>query len=114
MPGSPRKDKPNRYTRRDFEEQFPDDAACLDYLWHRLYSGDGEHAECPKCQRERKFHRVKDRPKSYCCDTCGYHLHPTAGTIFHKSTTPLKDWFLAIFLLSATRCGISAKQIERE
>ena len=117
MPGSPRKDKPNRFTRRDFEDQFPDDAACLDYLWRRLYSADGEHAECPsaKCQgRTRKFHRVKNRAKSYSCDSCGHHLHPTAGTIFHKSTTPLKDWFLAIFLLSATRCGISAKQIERE
>jgi len=113
MPGSPRKDKPNRYSRRDFEREFPTDDSCLEWLWRHLYSEDGEHAECPICKRERRFHRVAKR-KSYSCDTCGRHVHPTAGTIFHKSTTPLKDWFLAIFLLSATRCGISAKQIERE
>ena len=37
-----------------------------------------------------------------------------AGTIFEKSVTSLKLWFYAIFLMTATRCGISAKQIERE
>ena len=37
-----------------------------------------------------------------------------AGTIFEKAATPLRLWFYAIFLISATRCGISAKQIQRE
>ena len=37
-----------------------------------------------------------------------------AGTIFEKSTTPLKLWFYAIYLISSTRCGISAKQLQRE
>lgn len=37
-----------------------------------------------------------------------------AGTIFQDSATSLKLWFHAIYLVSATRCGISAKQLERE
>jgi transposase-like protein len=37
-----------------------------------------------------------------------------AGTIFEKTTTPLSLWFYAMYLMSATRCGISAKQIQRE
>lgn len=41
-------------------------------------------------------------------------MHPTAGTIFEKSTMSLKSWFYAMFLMSATRCGISAKQLQRE
>lgn len=44
----------------------------------------------------------------------GTHVHPTAGTIFHKSSTSLHLWFYAIYLISSTRCGISAKQLERE
>jgi transposase-like protein len=36
------------------------------------------------------------------------------GTIFEDSATSLRLWFHAIFLMSQTRCGISAKQIERE
>ena len=37
-----------------------------------------------------------------------------AGTIFHKSSTSLRTWFHAMFLMSNTRCGISAKQLQRE
>ena len=40
--------------------------------------------------------------------------HPTAGTIFHKSSTSLHLWFYAMYLMASTRCGISAKQLERE
>ena len=39
---------------------------------------------------------------------------PLAGTIFHKSTTSLRTWFLVIRLMASTRVGISAKQIQRE
>src|ERR671933_482914 len=97
----------------EFAREFPDDAACLDYIWRTRLAPDGHHTHCPKCDRERKFHRVKDRP-AYDCDTCGYHLHPTAGTIFHKSPTSLHLWFYAMYLMTSTRCGISAKQLERE
>jgi transposase-like protein/predicted RNA-binding Zn-ribbon protein involved in translation (DUF1610 family) len=113
MAGSPRKHKPNEYTVADFQSEFPTDDACLGYLWRQLHSDDGEHAECPKCGKRRRFHRVSSR-QSYSCDSCGHHLHPKAGTIFEKSTTPLRLWFHAIFLLSQTRCGISAKQLQRE
>ncbi|WP_277214204.1 IS1595 family transposase, partial [Isoptericola croceus] len=44
----------------------------------------------------------------------GTHVYPLAGTIFEKSTTPLKSWFYAMHLIASTRCGISAKQLERE
>ena len=40
----------------------------------------------------------------------GNHTYPMAGTIFEKSVTPLKLWFYAIYLMSATRCGMSVKQ----
>jgi transposase-like protein len=113
MAGSPRKHKPERYTLTDFQSEFPTDDACLDYLWRQLHSADGSTADCPKCGKPRRFHRVKAR-QSYSCDSCGHHIHPTAGTIFEKSTTPLRLWFHAIFIMSQTRCGISAKQLERE
>jgi len=101
------------YTIIDFMRDFPDDRTCLDYLWRRHYSADGERAHCPKCDQVRKFHRVASRP-SYSCDTCGHHIHPTAGTIMHKSSSSLHLWFHAIFLMAQTRCGISAKQLERD
>ena len=68
---------------------------------------------CPKCQEVRLHHKLHGR-KAYSCDYCGTHVYPLAGTIFEKSTTPLKSWFYAMHLMAMTRCGISAKQIERE
>src|SRR5665213_3657594 len=103
----------SQFSLMEFMREFPDDSACLEWLWRNRYSEDGSHAECPKCDRERKFHKVKERP-AWDCDSCGYHLHPLAGTIFHKSSTSLQLWFFAIHLMTSTRCGVSAKQLERE
>jgi transposase-like protein len=97
----------------EFMREYPDDAACLDKLWRDKHAPDGHHAHCPKCERERKFHRTKTRA-SYTCNSCGLHIHPMAGTIFEKSTTSLQLWFYALYLVASTRCGISAKQLERE
>lgn len=97
----------------EFMQEFPDDAACLDRLWRDRFAPDGHHARCPRCERMRKFHRTKTRA-SYTCDTCGLHIHPMKGTIFERSSTSLNLWFYAMFLIASTRCGISAKQLERE
>ncbi len=101
------------YSLMEFMRTYPDDAACMDFLWRNRYAPDGSHAECPKCKQQRKFHRVASRP-SYSCDSCGHHIHPTAGTIFHKSSTSLHLWFFAMYVMTSTRCGVSAKQLERE
>jgi transposase-like protein len=37
-----------------------------------------------------------------------------AGTIFEHSSTSLRLWYYAMYLMASTRCGISAKQIQRE
>jgi transposase len=97
----------------EFMAEYPDDAACLDRLWRERYAPDGHTADCPRCQRPRRFHRTRTRA-SYTCDTCGLHVHPMKGTIFEKSTTSLHLWFYAMYLIASTRCGISAKQLERE
>src|SRR5271163_2732090 len=101
------------YSMMEFMRRFPDDAACLDKLWRDRFAPDGHHAQCPRCKRERKFHRTKTRA-SYTCDTCGLHIHPQKGTIFERSSTSLHLWFYAMYLIASTRCGISAKQLERE
>jgi transposase len=94
----------------DFERRFPDDSACLDALVEMLYP-DGIH--CPKCDKVTRHHRLKNRP-AFACQWCGHLEYPMKGTIFEGSSTSLKLWFYAIFLMASTRCGISAKQLERE
>jgi transposase len=106
----------SRYSLMEFMGRYPDDEACLQYLWRTRYAPDGEHAVCPKCDIERTFTRYEtvQQRQSWTCTTCGHHLHPTAGTIFHKSSTSLHLWFYAMYLMASTRTGISAKQLERE
>lgn len=105
---SPSSESQMTYTR--FMELFPSHDACLDYLKDKFHP-DG--SECPSCGKATKFHRIKSRA-AYSCQYCRHQVYPTAGTIFHKSTTNLQMWFWGIFLMSSTRCGISAKQLERE
>src|SRR4051794_7179742 len=104
------------YSVHEFLAEFPDDNACLEYLWRTRHAADGEHAECPKCERVTAFKRyaTKQQRQSWTCTACGHHLHPTAGTIFHKSSTSLSLWFYAIYLVTSSKTGVSAKHLERE
>src|SRR6202167_4629045 len=103
--------KPLRFTRADFDAKFPDDDACLEFIKEKRWPGS--MAWCTRCGKDRKHYRVSGRP-AYACDHCGKMISPMAGTIFEKSSTSLRTWFYAMYLMGATRCGISAKQIQRE
>jgi len=67
---------------------------------------------CPTCQKDTKFHRVAKR-MCYECQHCGYQLFPLAGTPLEKTRTSLTKWFHAIYMMTTTRNGVAAKEIER-
>ncbi len=98
------------YTIKHFDQQFPNDDVCLDFLKNSRWP---KGVFCPNCQKITPHYRITKR-KVYCCEFCGHTVSPTSGTIFHKSDTPLRSWFHAIFLMASTKTGISAKQLERE
>jgi transposase len=98
------------YTIRDFNKDFPNDDACLEWLKNNRWPNG---IYCKKCQRITKHHKVSNR-SAYACDFCGNHVYTMAGTILEHSATPLHLWFHAMFLMASTRCGISAKQLQRE
>jgi transposase-like protein len=100
-----------RYTVEKFHSVFPDNDACLEHVKEQRFPGGV--AVCRKCEKPRKHYRVKGRT-AYACETCGNHIFPLAGTIFEKTSTSLRLWFYAMYLMGSTRCGISAKQIQRE
>jgi len=100
-----------RYTVAQFNSEFPNDDSCLEYVKEQRWPNGV--TKCEKCGVDRKHHRVTGRT-AYACQECGSHIYPLAGTVFEKSTTSLKLWFYAMYLMGSTRCGISAKQIQRE
>ncbi len=99
-----------KFTFKDFQTMFPDDTTCLNYIRYKRYP---ERIDCPSCEKNALFHHDKGK-KSYSCDFCGYQISPTAGTIFHKSPTPLTIWFYTVYQMSQSLNSVSAKQIERE
>ncbi len=95
-------------TIRDFEREFPDDNACLEYMFKLKFADK----PCPKCGKVNGFYRVRAR-KCYACSVCGKQVSPTAGTIFHKSETPLRTWFYCILLMTNAKNGVAALELQR-
>ena len=99
-----------RYTIDNFRRDYPTDDVCLEAIKNQRYPGGVTF--CSGCGQDRKLYRVAKRT-AYACER-GHQFYPLAGTIFEKSTTALHIWFYAMYLMGSTRCGISAKQIQRE
>ena len=97
-------------TTAQFFRQFPDDETCLQHLFDLRF---GEGFECPKCERASNWYRIKAE-RAYSCQWCGHHLHPTVGTPFQQTRTPLQLWFYAIHLFTVTRDGVSGKELQRQ
>lgn len=101
-----------KYTFKQFQEEYPTDEACLDKIMERRYGGTA--IACPACGvATTKFHRMTKR-RAYACQECGHHIYPCVGTPFEKSRTKLTLWFFAMYLMTTTRHGVAAKELERQ
>jgi transposase-like protein len=89
-------------------EQFGSEGKCHDYL-EGLRWPDG--VKCPRCDSE-KISRIAKR-RQFDCDSCRYQFSVRVGTLFHDSKLPLWKWFLAVYLMSESKKGISANQLKR-
>lgn len=81
---------------------------CLECIWNIRF---GNLRTCPRCSKYSTFHRCKNK-KCWQCAQCAHPISPLAGTIFHKSSIPLSQWFDAINLLY-TQHDVSAKSLQR-
>lgn len=98
------------FSFHDFLERFPDDDACLEEIKKLQYP---KGVFCKACKKITKHYKIKNRT-SYTCKTCRNQIYPLAGTILEKSSTPLRLWFYAFFLMTQTRGEVSAKLLQRE
>jgi len=89
---------------------FPDEEACVKHLEAlRWPSG----IVCPLCGSTRKVYNVK-RSLGYKCADCQKQFSVRKGTIFEESRLPLQKWFMAAWLMTSNRKGISSAQLARE
>lgn len=96
-------------TIMEFQDRFATEAACLDYLAASRWP---EGFICPGCGGHRAW--VLERRHLWECSACSLQTSVTAGTVLHRTRTPLRIWFWAAYLVATHHPGISAKQLQRQ
>jgi transposase-like protein len=96
-------------TFQEFRDWFPTDDACVDYL-EGLRWPDG--FVCPECGGDSGW-RISQR-RMWMCASCGRKTSVTAGTIFHRSHTPISTWFAAAWFVTSTKNGINASALQTQ
>ncbi|HNT26692.1 MAG TPA: IS1595 family transposase [bacterium] len=88
----------------EFQKMFGTERKCSRYLQAQKWP-EGKYV-CPRCGGTESY-PINARHQ-YECKRCHHQTSLTAGTIMHKSKTPLVKWFWAIYLSSRDKGGISA------
>ena len=80
--------------------------ALVDLRWPDGFS-------CPKCD-SRACCRLKSRKFMFQCNSCRTQTSITSGTIYHSTKIPLTKWFLATYLMTQSKNGISQLELARQ
>lgn len=96
-------------TVSEFHSRFGDEAQCGQHLTAQRWPNG---FACPRCGGRSRGYMASRRVHE--CAACGYQCSVTAGTIFHKTRTPLTSWFWTIYRMSQDKKGISALQLSKE
>ncbi len=91
-------------------DQFPDHEACIEHLERVRWA---RQPVCPRCGSERVGHRA-DGIGRRNCHACRASFTVLSGTIFSKTRTDLRKWFLAIALVLNEKESISSPQLSRD
>jgi transposase-like protein len=92
-----------------FIARFGSDEACRDYLFKQRWP-DG--FRCRACGHDDAW--MLGRRNIYECTACGQQHSLLKGTIFEQTKTGLAKWFLAIYLVTSSKGGIAATELQRQ
>lgn len=93
----------------EFADFFKDEKTCVAYF-EQIRFKDGEY--CPHCGYSH-INRFKDG-KRFRCAKCKRDFTIRTKTVFGESKVPLRKWFMAIYLLTSNRKGISSVQLAKQ
>ena len=90
-------------------DYFSSEEVCKQAIAQQRW-GDGE-AVCPYCGCSHTYMTAEGR---YICKECASHFSVTVGTIFENTKISLRKWFMAMYLISSHKKGISSCQLARD
>lgn len=93
---------------RELLEAFPTEESCLEYIEQWRWKGNvkspfAEHSKVYKCANGK-----------YICKETRKYFTARTGTVFEKTKIPLRDWFIAIWLMASHKKGISSVHLAQE
>ncbi len=93
----------------DFFEKYGTEAQCrqalFDWRWPNGFV-------CPEC--DHTHHCLLNTNQLYQCNRCHHQTSLTSGTIFADTKLPLTTWFLAMYLITQSKNGVSALELKRQ
>jgi transposase-like protein len=98
-----------RISLLEFNQRFPSQKECIEHLFNLRWPNG---FICPRCNSQKYgFHSGRFL---YQCKDCRYQASLTAGSVMHKTRTPLMIWFWTIFMVACDKRGHSALSISKE
>lgn len=93
----------------EFQQRFPDDKSCMDYLSELKWS---EGFTCPGCGHTKYCNGHKDHIRQ--CTKCNRLVSPTSGTLFHQVKFSLLKAFYIVYYISTNKKGIASTELSRK
>jgi hypothetical protein len=91
----------------EFQARFGSEQQCRDALF-ALRWPDG--FRCPRCRWQKGWQLARPLVK---CARCRHEVSLTSGTLFHATKLRLQSWFLAVYLFTQTKTGLSTLELKR-
>src|SRR5580698_7686810 len=92
----------------DLLKTFPDEQTCIDHLTALRWNG----SVISPFDAESKVYKCKGN--KYKCVNSRKYFNVRTNTIFEDTKLPLQKWFMALYLFSSHKKGISSHQLARD
>lgn len=102
---------PKKYKERsliEFQKEFPDNEACAKHLAEQRWP---KGFICPQCGNSETWY-LSNR-QLFDCKICRFQTSVTAGTIFHRTHTPLVKWYWLLYHMAMDKVGVSIAEMQR-
>lgn len=92
----------------DLIQTFPDEQSCINHLEQLRWNGNvispfDSDSKVYKCSKNR-----------YKCKNSGKYFNVKTKTIFEDTKIPLQKWFMALYVFSSHKKGISSHQLAKD
>lgn len=95
----------------EFLASFGTEAQCVRALRRARWP---QGFRCPRCGSAEHCVVTHDGRKLFQCNDCRLQTSLTAGRLMEHTKLPLTTWFLAIYLISQAKTGLSSLALKRQ